>query len=150
MNGKRCPELHGLDDEFCICFCQIGHGVAQIGLFGAVAVFAQALQIKKRVRAAVFLRDDVVNVHVRLAKFLPATCAGVPAVIRRVMFKPFFAIVAQKFQSPFEKFSTAAEIISPSKPRPERNCHALARKFLSSIVLNFFVNAKVAACNSCS
>lgn len=113
-------------------------------------MFAQALQIKKRVRAAIFLRDDVVNVHVRLAKFFAATGASVPAVIRRIVFEPFFAIVAQKFQSPCKNFSTAAEMISPSKPRAERNCHAFARKFLSSIVLNFFVNANVAACNSCS
>ena len=150
MNCKLRAELDGLNDAFGVRLRQVGNGVTQVGLFGAVAVFAQALQIKQRVRAAVLLRDNVVNVHVRLAKFLPATGAGVPAVIRRIMFKPFFAIVAQKFQSPFEKFSTAAEIISPSKPRPERNCHAFARKFLSSIVLNFFVNAKVAACNSCS
>ena len=108
-------------------------------------MFAQTLQVKQRVGDAVFLRDDVVNVHVRLAKFFAALRAGIPAVIRRIVLEPFFAIVAQKFQSPSEKFSTAVEMMSPSKPRAERNCHAFARKFLSSRDLNFFVKAKVAA-----
>ena len=44
-------------------------------------MFAQALQIEQRVGAAVLLRDDVVNVHVRLAKFFAALRAGIPAVI---------------------------------------------------------------------
>ena len=144
MNCKLRAELYGLDDELCVRLGKVGHRVAQVGLFGAVAMFAQALQIKQRVGAAVLLRDDVVNVHVRLAKFFAATGAGVPAVVGRIVLEPFFAVIAQKFQPPSEKFSIAVEMMSPSKPRPERNCHALARKFLSRDV-NFFVNAKVAA-----
>ena len=144
MNCKLCAESDGLNDAFGVIRRQVGHSVAHVGLFGAIAMFAQALQVKQRVGTAVLLRDDVVNVHVRLAKFFAATGAGVPAVVGRIVLEPFFAIVAQKFQPPCEKFSIAAEMMSPSKPRPERNCHALARKF-SSRDVNFFVNAKVAA-----
>ncbi len=48
-------------------------------------MLAQALQIVKLILTAVFLRDDVVDVDVRLANFFAALGAGVPAVIRFVV-----------------------------------------------------------------
>lgn len=74
-------EADGSDDAFGVVRRKVGNCVAHVGLLGTVAVFAQALQVKQRVGAAVLLRDDVVDVHVRLAKFFAALRAGIPAVI---------------------------------------------------------------------
>ena len=55
-------------------------------------MFAKTLQVEQLVAAAVLLRDNVVDVRVRLANFFAALGARVPAVIRFVMLEPFFAI----------------------------------------------------------
>ena len=81
MNEKIRAVSDGFNDASGVVRRQVGTCVAHVGLFGAVAMFAQTLQVKQRVGAAVLLRDDVVNVHVRLAKFPAALRAGIPAVI---------------------------------------------------------------------
>ena len=77
---------------------KVGDSLSYVRLLGAIAMLAQTLQIEKLIAAAVFLRDDVINIGVRLPNFFAALGAGVPAVIRFVMLKPFFP-VAQKFSS---------------------------------------------------
>ena len=62
-------------------------------------MFTQTLQIEKLIATSVFLRDNVIYIDVRLANFFAAFRAGIPAVIRFVVLKPFFTI-AQKFFPP--------------------------------------------------
>ena len=81
-----------LDGAATVRFRQIGQSFSHARLFGAIAMFAKTLQVEQLIAAAVFLRDNVVDVRVRLANFFAALDARVPTVIRFVVLEPFFAI----------------------------------------------------------
>ena len=83
---------------------QIGDGVGQTGAFGAVAVFADALEVASGVVAAVFLGDNMVDVHISFSKMSAAFFAHVPAVIGVHVFEgsvPIAAIVVGFFAHGF-------------------------------------------------
>ena len=79
-------------------------------------MLAHTLQIIKFVAAAVFLRDNVVNINVALVKFFTAFRAGVPAVVRLVRCKPFFSIIHKittlKFFQDYKKKFSARQVFN--------------------------------------
>lgn len=92
-DGFDC-KLYALNYTLAIRLYQIGRSLLQTNsrLLRPVAMLAQTLQISNVVNLRVLLRNNMINVNLRLANFLPALRASVPPMIRFIFRKPVFPV----------------------------------------------------------
>ena len=108
---------------------KIGQRVLQARLLRPVAMFTQALQIEQLVAPAVFLRDNVIDIRVRLPNLFAASGASVPPVIRFITREPIISITHQLISITCCSRREGG-CPKPTTPQPQRVVRRKCRKFL--------------------